>query len=78
MDSANWRTYNELLREIKFVIDNKFFGLKVQPKLDNNLRCNIQIFCDRDFALDPYECNGFYYLVVGHIDLSLKGSDPIK
>jgi hypothetical protein len=37
MDSATWGTYNELLRVIKFVIDTKTFGLKVQPKLENNL-----------------------------------------
>jgi hypothetical protein len=37
MNSATWGAYNELLRVIKFVIDTKTFGLKVQPKLDNNL-----------------------------------------
>jgi hypothetical protein len=37
---------------IKFVIDTKTFGLKVQPKLDNNLRWNLNIFCDSDWAGD--------------------------
>jgi hypothetical protein len=37
MDSATWGAYNELLRVIKFVIDTKIFGLKVQPKFGNNL-----------------------------------------
>jgi hypothetical protein len=37
MDSATWGAYNELLRVIKSVIDTKTFGLKVQPRLDNNL-----------------------------------------
>jgi hypothetical protein len=45
--------YNELLRMIKFVIDTKTFGLKVQPKLDNNLGWNLKIFCDSDWAGDP-------------------------
>jgi hypothetical protein len=36
MDSATWGAYNELLRVIKLVIDTKTFGLKVQPRLDNN------------------------------------------
>jgi hypothetical protein len=37
MDSATLGAYNELLRVIKFVIDTKFFDLKVQPRLDKNL-----------------------------------------
>jgi hypothetical protein len=53
MDSATWGAYNELLRVIKFVIDTKTFGLKVQPKLDNNLGCNLKIFCDSKWAGDP-------------------------
>jgi hypothetical protein len=46
MDSATLGAYNELLRVIKFVIDTKIFGLKVQPKLDNNLEWDLKIFCD--------------------------------
>jgi hypothetical protein len=46
MDSATWGAYNELLRVIKFVIDTKNFGLKVQPKLKNNLGWDLTIFCD--------------------------------
>jgi hypothetical protein len=41
------------LRVIKFVIDTKTFGLKVQPKLDNNLGWDLKIFCDSDWAGDP-------------------------
>jgi hypothetical protein len=37
---------------IEFVIDTKSFGLKVQPKLDNNLGWDLKIFCDRDWADD--------------------------
>jgi hypothetical protein len=37
MESETWGTYNELLRIIKFVIDTKLFGQKVQPKLYKNL-----------------------------------------
>jgi hypothetical protein len=53
MDSATWGAYNEILRVIKFVIDTKTFGLKVQPKFDNNLGWNLKIFCDSDWAGDP-------------------------
>jgi hypothetical protein len=44
MDSATLGAYNQLLRVIKFVIDTKTFGLKVQPKLDNNLGWDLKIF----------------------------------
>jgi hypothetical protein len=53
MDSASWEAYNELLRVIKFVIDTNFFGLKVQPKLDNNLGWDLKIFCDSNWARYP-------------------------
>jgi hypothetical protein len=38
---------------IKFFIDTKTFGLKVQPKLDISLRRNLKIFCDSNWAIDP-------------------------
>jgi hypothetical protein len=53
MDSATWGAFNGLLRVIKFVIDTKAFGLKLQPKLDNNLGWDLKIFCDSDWAGDP-------------------------
>jgi hypothetical protein len=52
MDSATWGAYNELLRVTKFVIDTKSFGLKVQPRLDNNLGWDLSIFCDSNWAGD--------------------------
>jgi hypothetical protein len=53
MDSATLGAYNELLRVIKFVIDTKTFGLKVQPKLDNNFGWDLKIFCNSNRAGDP-------------------------
>jgi hypothetical protein len=84
-DSATWEAYNELLRVFKFVIDTKTFGLKVQPKLDNNLGWDLKIFCDSDWAGDPktmFERDGIYYLLVESTDLLAfqvtKRSDFIK
>jgi hypothetical protein len=37
MDATTWGAYNKLLRVIKFVINIKTIGLKVQSRLDNNL-----------------------------------------
>jgi hypothetical protein len=52
MESATWGAYNELLRATKFVIDTKIFGLKVQPRLDNNLGRDLKIFCDSNWVGD--------------------------
>jgi hypothetical protein len=52
MDFATCGTYYELLRVIRFVIDAKAFGLKVQPKFDNNLGWNLKNFCDSDWEGD--------------------------
>jgi hypothetical protein len=38
---------------IEFVIDTKTFGLKVQPRLDNNLGWDLWIFCDSNWAGYP-------------------------
>jgi hypothetical protein len=53
MDSATWKTYTELFRVIKFAIDTKTFGLKMQPKLDNNLGWSLKIFFESNWAGDP-------------------------
>ena len=53
MDLASWGSYQELLCVIKFVDDTKSFGLKVQPKIDDDLGWNLKIFCDSDWAGDP-------------------------
>ena len=53
MDSASWGSYQELLRVIKFVDDTKSFGLKVKPRLNDDLEWNLKIFCDSDWAGDP-------------------------
>jgi hypothetical protein len=51
--SVTWGAYNQLLRVIKFVSDTKTFGLKVQPRLYNNLGWDLKIFCDSNWAGDP-------------------------
>jgi hypothetical protein len=52
MDSATWGTYYELLRVIKFVIDTKAFGLKVDPNFNNDLEWDLKLYCDSDWAGD--------------------------
>jgi hypothetical protein len=53
MDSETWEALNELMIVIKFVINTKTFGLKVQPRLDNDLGWDLKIFCDSNWAGDP-------------------------
>jgi hypothetical protein len=53
MDSASWGSYQELLRVIKFADNTKSFGLKVEPRSDDDLEWNLKIFCDSDWAGDP-------------------------
>jgi hypothetical protein len=53
MDSTNWGNYQEMLQIVKFVIDTKNFGLKVEPKINENLEWNLKLFCDSDWAGDP-------------------------
>jgi hypothetical protein len=50
MNAASWGSYQELL---KFINDTKSFGLKVMPKLDNDLSWNLKVICDSDWAGDP-------------------------
>jgi len=52
VDGATMRTYIEMLRAIKFVLDTKNFSLKIYPKNDGSKR-NLKAFCDSDWAGDP-------------------------
>ena len=53
MDSASWGSYQELLRVKTFVDNTKSFGLKAKPRLHDNLKWNLKIFCNSDWAGDP-------------------------
>jgi hypothetical protein len=50
---VTWGAYNQLLIAIKVVIDTKTFGLKFQPRLDNNLGWSLKIFCDINWIGEP-------------------------
>jgi hypothetical protein len=53
MDSATWGSYHELFDVTKIAAGTKTFGLTVEPKLDDDLGRNLNIFCDIDRAGDP-------------------------
>jgi hypothetical protein len=52
MDGATMGTYLEMLRVVKFVLDSKFFCLKLCSKF-NHMDWNLKFFCDSDWAGDP-------------------------
>jgi hypothetical protein len=42
MDGATCGAYHETLRAIKFVIDTKDLGLKIEPKIENEMNWNLE------------------------------------
>jgi hypothetical protein len=46
MDGATWDDHHEMLCVIKFVIDTKDLGLKIEPKDEGEMNCNLSFFCD--------------------------------
>jgi hypothetical protein len=49
MDRATKRTYLEMLRVVKFVIDTKNFCLRIQPEFKGK-SWSLRVFCDSDWA----------------------------
>jgi hypothetical protein len=44
---------HEMLCMIMFVIDTKDHGLKIEPKIEDEMNWNLKIFCVSDWAEDP-------------------------
>ena len=51
MDRANEHAFKEMKRLIKFVLDTKYFGLKIQPIGDNG-DWSLKVYTDSDWAGD--------------------------
>ena len=52
MDKASQTGMKELRRVLKYVLDTKEFGLKIEPVLDNLMNWNMKMFSDSDYAGD--------------------------
>ena len=53
LDKANNASFKELLRVIKFVLDTRDYGLKIEPKIVNMSEpWSVTVFCDSDYAGD--------------------------
>ena len=52
-DGLNPAAFKELLCVIKFVLNTKSLGLKIEPTGNSNKPCEIDCFNDSDYAGDP-------------------------
>jgi hypothetical protein len=50
VDGATYASLKAMTRIIKFVIDTKGWGLKIEPKLEGQELYIIIIYCDSDYA----------------------------
>jgi hypothetical protein len=68
MDKATARDMNEMLRLIKYILDSKGIGLKIEPKVQNALLWNIIMWSDSDWGGDKDDrlsVSGFVLFVCG-------------
>jgi hypothetical protein len=68
MDKASPAAWKELKRTIKFVLDTKEYGLKIEPKKQDNDKWNMVMFCDSDYAGDKEtrrSVSGFVLFLMG-------------
>ena len=53
MDRADYDAFKELRRVVKYVLDTPDYGLKIEPKVDNeNMEWNLIVYSDSDWAGD--------------------------
>ena len=66
LDGATEEAFKEMLRVIKYVLDTKSWGLKIQPTFGEEA-WDLVCFCDSDYAGDPDSrkvCQGTFYMYV--------------
>jgi hypothetical protein len=67
MEGANYAALKELHRCIKFVLDTKEWGLRMEPTFDREV-WDLKVYCDSDYAGDPdsrISVSGFVVYVRG-------------
>ena len=53
LDGASPGTFKEMLRVIKYVLDTRMYGLKIEPTFVKGSPWELVLFCDSDYAGDP-------------------------
>ena len=53
LDGASPGNFREMLRVIKYVLDTRKFGLKIEPIFMKDSPWELVLFCDSDYAGDP-------------------------
>ena len=53
LDKATIAHWKALLRTIKFVFDTKSYALKIQPVIRKDLKYDLEVYSDSEFAGDP-------------------------
>jgi hypothetical protein len=68
MDGATPAAFKELKRVIKFVLDTRTFGLKIEPKLGDKEKWSMTIYTDSEYAGDTetrISVGGFIVFLLG-------------
>jgi hypothetical protein len=68
MDGATPAAFKELKRVIKFVLDTKDYGLKIQPKVVDGDKWDLVVYSDSDWAGDKEDrrsVSGYVMFVMG-------------
>jgi hypothetical protein len=68
MDGATPAAFKELKRTIKFVLDTRTFGLRIEPKMGNEEKWSMTIFTDSEYAGDTetrISVGGFIIFLLG-------------
>ena len=53
LDGANLAAYWEIHHVMKYVLDTKTLGLKIEPNLGKDFSWNLVCFCDSNYPGDP-------------------------
>ena len=64
LDGTTEAAYKEMLRVIKYVLDTKNLGLKIEPTEGRNTPSDLVCFSDSDYAGDPEtRCSVYGYVL---------------
>ena len=74
LDGATIAAYKEMLRIIKYVLDSRHLGLRIEPQGRVGSAWNIVAYTDSDYATDPETCRSIsgYVVYIHGVPISFK------